>query len=368
MNKNRHILLAMSYYHPQIHQGISQYAAENGWHLSAKMTIDGKLPWGWNGDGAIVQAPNRVDYKKFVSELQVPKVSMGSYTGWDCPIVDDDHQAVGIMAADYFLEKGFKNFAIYIEDGFSLAQTQLTFCEYLENKGYQVAQIKVTSGLDNWEEASTNLANCLKSLPKPLAVYCNRDYAGAEVINSCMRHDISVPFDVAVLGKHNNELVCNALLPQLSSVDNSLVKLGYKAAELLDQMIDGKNIDRKTTIPPQGVVSRASTELLAVKHKNLQKALAFIKENFREPIGVGEVTSVVAMSERGLQQAFKTHLDCSIAEVIFKHRLECTKNLLQTTDWPIEVVAQRSGFKSMRNFFSRFKKRVGVTPKQFRKK
>ncbi len=367
MKKTRNILLAMSYYHPQIHEGVARYAAEHGWHLNAKMTITGIPQCGWRGDGVIVQGPNSSDYYKFVNELDLPKVSMGSYDKWGCPVIDDDHEAIGVMAAEYFLGRGFENFAVYSESTKQLALTQKAFCSYLGDLNKKVYEIRPESLFDDWQKQSTWLAEELERLPKPLAVFCDRDHGGAEVIDTCMQHGIAVPWDVSVLGKHNNALVCDALAIPLSSLDNNLSLMGYKAADNLGRILDSEEVSPLTLIPPREVITRASTELLAVNHEHVRRALIFIQGNYRENIGVDEVVATTGMSVRGLQQAFNKQLGHGIGEVIFKHRIDRAKELLLHSEWTIETVARESGFFSMRNFFTRFKKVVGMTPHQFRK-
>ena len=114
MKRNRHILLAMSFYHEALHKGVARFASEHGWHLNAKMTITGKVPLGWSGDGVIIQGPTSEEYREFINSLIIPKVCMGSWD-WGCPNVIDDHEEIGKIAAEYYLTRGFKSFAVYTE-------------------------------------------------------------------------------------------------------------------------------------------------------------------------------------------------------------------------------------------------------------
>lgn len=368
MKGRRHILLAMSFYHPQLHEGVSKYAAEHGWHLNAKMTTRKEPLWGWQGDGAILQGPISENYNSFVQSLNVPKVSMGGFKGWNCPIVDDDHDAIGRMAADYFYTKGVRNFAVYCEYGKSLAKTQQAFIKAIEKVGCNCEILAITKGNTDWQSQSEDLAEKLQRISKPLAVFCDRDHAGLEVINTCLANNISVPGEVAVLGKHNNPIICEASAIPLSSIDNDLIGMGYRAAELLDMILCGKEVPEKTVISPKDIVTRQSTEILAIKHEKVRRALIFIQNNFISAISLTEIADQCGMSVRGLQESFHREIGHAVNEEIIRLRIKRAKELLIMTDRTVEVVALEAGFKSLRNFHNLFKKSSGFTPGAFRKK
>ena len=52
-NPPRRVLMALGYYDPQLHRGITRYAREAGWVLDTSMAHYGALPAHWRGDGVI---------------------------------------------------------------------------------------------------------------------------------------------------------------------------------------------------------------------------------------------------------------------------------------------------------------------------
>lgn len=58
----------------------------------------------------------------------------------------------------------------------------------------------------------------------------------------------------------------------------------------------------------------------------------------------------------------------TITSYIIKLRLEHFCHLLETTDLPVNIAADRSGFIDNSNFSTIFKKYKGMTPTEYRKK
>src|SRR5882762_6807732 len=49
----RRVLLALGWYDYRLHRGIEKFAQEHGWYLSANLTREKVIPWGWEGDGIL---------------------------------------------------------------------------------------------------------------------------------------------------------------------------------------------------------------------------------------------------------------------------------------------------------------------------
>ena len=52
--RQKRILLALGWYDYRLHRGIEKYAQEQGWHLCPDTTREKVVPWGWEGDGILV--------------------------------------------------------------------------------------------------------------------------------------------------------------------------------------------------------------------------------------------------------------------------------------------------------------------------
>src|SRR5699024_6082617 len=124
-----------------------------------------------------------------------------------------------------------------------------------------------TSGAESWLNAdkASKLRRWLKQLPKPVAVFCSDDMAAIQTIAACKDAGLNVPDDVAVLGVDNDEVLCQMVSPQVSSMSLPQEEIGYNAAALLEKIIDSSKplqqiTEHKKLFAPVEVATRASTD------------------------------------------------------------------------------------------------------------
>jgi len=72
------------------------------------------------------------------------------------------------------------------------------------------------------------------------------------------------------------------------------------------------------------------------------------------------------MSERSFARHFLKETGLSPAQYVLAARVERAKTLLERADWPIERIAERSGFGSIDALQRAFAKQVGVSPRDYR--
>ena len=122
---------------------------------------------------------------------------------------------------------------------------------------------------------------------------CN-DVRGAHVTEACKLAQIRVPDEVAILGVNNDDLICELASPPLSSISLNNHKAGQQAAICLGEMMAGKKItERRILVEPEYVVTRGSTDILAINNPNVITALRFIKANCQKFIPVNAVAVAV---------------------------------------------------------------------------
>jgi LacI family transcriptional regulator len=176
-----------------------------------------------------------------------------------------------------------------------------------------------------------------------------------------------VPEDVAVLGVDNDTVFCELSFPPLSSIALNAETAGYRAAELLDGLMRGRiRKPQKVSVEALRVVTRRSTDVVAIDDSDVASALQFIRKQQGCGISVDEVVTEVAVSRRYLERRFRETIGRTILEEIQLVRLERAKRLLLETTHPISLVAQMAGFGSCAYFIQFFQQRVGTTPRRFR--
>ncbi len=372
--RRKRVLLALGYYDHQLHRGIARYARGAGWVLDTSMAHYGVLPTHWEGDGVItLMFPHRADIVEFVRGTSAAVVDLTQDVAIDVPRVLLDNAAIGRLAAEHLLTRGFDNVAFF---RFTAAMDVRERCE-----AFRIAAEEggATFHLLDWHEAGRQaearyanwfewLAGRLAELPVPLGVMAQSDNRATGVLTACESAHLSVPEQVAVIGVDNDELVCELAPVQISSVDSDRETLAYEGAALLDRLMLGSAPPRRTKrVPPKGLVIRASSDILAIRHLEVATALRFIWDHFREPVGVDDVHAATTMSRCGLYRAFQKHVGRTIGEELARRRVEHAKGLLVGTDEKIRRIAQLSGFSGGEHFSRAFTRIVGVNPSAYRR-
>ena len=71
------------------------------------------------------------------------------------------------------------------------------------------------------------------------------DGRGRQVLDACMGANLTVPDEVAVLGVDNDDLICDATFPTMSSIQTNSQQTGFLLAEHLDALMSGKRLFRQ---------------------------------------------------------------------------------------------------------------------------
>jgi LacI family transcriptional regulator len=187
------------------------------------------------------------------------------------------------------------------------------------------------------------------------------------VLEACRAQSLRVPEEVAVIGVDNDELLCQLSSPLLTSVEQGARRVGREAAVLLDRIMDGrKPRRRRVVIDPESVVTRRSTDILAIEDPVAAKAMAFIWEHALRGIKVKDVAEAVTCSRAGLETRFKAALGYSVHTAIGHVRLEQARRLVRDTNLSLKQIAAQTGFKSVQHMTTVFGRAFGQPPAVYR--
>jgi len=327
----------------------------------------------WAPDGVIAHVNSRK--AKELLSFKVPTILSAlvepEYLG--STYFADDNTAIATMAADYLLELGFKNFAYcgYHHQFWSNERCE-SFVNKISRAGFKTDIYRQPNLYSRgfMQEDQVFLSHWLKSLPKPVAVMACNDARAQQVIDACKLADLNVPEQVAVLGVDNDDLVCDTMTPQLSSVALGTEKAGYETAELLDRMTSRKKIKSpRISILPTHIEIRQSTDILAIEDPELAKAINFIRTyKHQHETTVDDVVGVTTLSRRALEQRFRKALNRSIYEEIRHVCVERVARMLLETTMPVFQIATSLGFSSSEHIARPFRKETGMSPKEYRRK
>lgn len=376
MPKRRDVLLGLTDTHHGYLRAILRYAREHHWHLTADMIFTGKIPSGWRGDGIISFIGYRNDLADFILSSGLPAVEI-SFLRPDValPKVGGDNRQIGIQAANHFLERRFRNFAwAPFMDNQANGERYRAFFQTVSERGFtchSLPPMDVINDVSNkrdWAARRKRLVRELLQLPKPLAIFCHSDYVAFDIVNACSDVGLPVPEAVAVMGVDNDVLFCESAAVPLSSVCHDIEGMAYEAAALLDRLMAGGKAPRKNLcLPPRGVITRRSTDILAVENLELSRALRFIADHFQNPLmSVNDVVAATKLSRRSIEIAFRRELNRSINDEIQRVRLEQFQARLVSSALPISKIASETGFSAPNYLYRIFREKMGITPKDFR--
>jgi LacI family transcriptional regulator len=355
-------------------RGIVSYIREHEhWslHLAEHGRGDRPPPWlaRWSGDGILA----RVETPPVAEALQrqtCPLVDLSA--GRLLPRVpwfESDDAAVAQLGFEHFASRGLKQLAFCGDPRFNWSNWRSEhFARAAQTQGLPCLIYKPSRSLSRDDtEHVADIARWLKRLPKPVGVLAAYDYRGQQVLAACRKVRIQVPDEVAVLGVDNDSLLCELAHPPLSSIILNAHRTGYEAASLLDRMMNGAQVGGQThLIPPLGVETRQSTDVLAVEDSHVAQALRFIREHACEGIDVSDVLRAVPQARRLLERRFQKILGQTPHDEILRVQLDRVKTLLAQTDLPLAEIAARTGFSHVEYLSVVFKKRIGQPPSRYR--
>jgi transcriptional regulator GlxA family with amidase domain len=94
----------------------------------------------------------------------------------------------------------------------------------------------------------------------------------------------------------------------------------------------------------------------------------WIAEHYRESSPVGAMTRLSGLAERSFTRRFKAATGLSPLEYVHTLRLEEAKQLLEQGDRPVEAIAEDVGYEDAAFFGRLFRRHVGLTPAQYRRR
>tara|TARA_R110002096_G_scaffold104771_10_gene230721 strand:+ start:2226 stop:3323 length:1098 start_codon:yes stop_codon:yes gene_type:complete len=358
--------------------GVLRFAGESrDWHFRDGPPDTELLPAlaKWRPHGIIVHLHDR-HLAGGLARIGCPVVSTtDTLTSFDLPLVDVDNVEVGREAARYLLRRGFGEFAYFGSKNarFSRHREQ-GFREVLADSGFPVHShhaefLPKPPGGDPWRSVGTRVDEWLATLPKPIAIFCSNDLPARRIAEACERGGITVPDEIALLGVDNDSSECRLASPHLSSIDTPAEGIGYEAARMLAELMNGgAPSKRRVFLPPLYVVTRSSTDRWACSHPVVAKALDFIRDQSATGIDVDAVASHAGVSRRQLERQFRQELHRSILTAIHEAKVAHARELLVSTDLRMAEISERAGFSSAKRLHAVFHAQTGFSPADFRRR
>ena len=357
----------------EVLQGVMRYAHEHGsWALqlidmntSSRRLLADRRYTGFIG--TCLDRPSLMD-KLAQSGMPVILMDETPLTG----AISCDGRQFGIVAADFFIARGFRNFAFVgnVNSPEWSEERRIAFADRLAESGFSCCEYpKLPSSLRrDSEQEESYLVSWLERLPRPTGLFVVNDARGLQVLNACHVAGISVPQDVAVLSCDNDEIICESSLPPLSSFQMTTVAAGYEAARALDDIIRNGPRNEPVIIRYglQNLVERSSTILIRNSDILVERAMTFIRLNFSQKVTVQRLAKEMNISRRSLEMRFRRATGRTLHDELMRVRAMSALTLLRTSKRSVEDIAQTCGFSSASHLGTACKSMFGHCPSTLR--
>lgn len=348
--------------------GIMAYVRQHTpWSIYLPELGRGDVPPTWRGDGIIARIESPAIARRLGrTRLPVVDVSAGRHIK-SVPWVETDDAAIAKVAADHLLERGFRHLAYCGESRFNWSRWRSEHFSKLARAAGVSVDVYESSGTDPWTKEHNGLLAWVKKLPKPAGIMACYDIKAQQLLDVCRENGVTVPEEIAVIGVDNDPLLCGLTTPPLTSVIPNTHRTGYEAAHLLDRMMGGEKIAAKGhLIPPIGIETRQSTDVLALADREIAAAVRFIREHACDGATISDLLRVVPLSRRVMESRYRKSTGRTPHQDLVRFRIERVKQLLAETDHSLERIATLAGFDHPEYMSVAFKRETGTTPGKFR--
>jgi LacI family transcriptional regulator len=207
----------------------------------------------------------------------------------------------------------------------------------------------------------------IRHLPTPCGILAQRDAGALFVARWAAAAGLKVPDDIAIVGIGNDTIQCMTHSPTLTSIAIPAVKIGWTAAQLLENLIRGKSA-QSAALPPVALMPRQSTTRNPAKDPLVHAAMEYMQTNLHELTNTTAIAAHVGVSRRTLQYHFRSTLNMTIHEQLAALRLQRALSLLSTTEISIKETSTATGFRQQASFTRFIHAHTGLSPKNYRKK
>jgi LacI family transcriptional regulator len=352
-------------------EGLLEFGQARGhWHVYHLRSLNELRGRQLHGVLIPLSDPSREDMTPLLGSL--PRVFLINRNQGDPgPSVLFDDLAIGRVAAEHLLSRGLGHFGYCDLHHLVSRLRQRGFCRRLRRDGYtpSVASsfaLSYPPGEQSHQDVQL-LRRWLEELPTPAGVLAFSDHTALSIIETALSMGLRVPEDLAVVGVNNERLRCEFAQVPISSVDRDGRHLGRQAAALLERMIDGRDVPDQVLVPPAAVVTRASSDVLAIDDADVVRALRIIRAEACDELTVEAILDRVPISRSSLERRFRKAIGRSPHEEIRRVRLERARRLLLETTLNLAQIAVRSGFSSPSYLSKAFSDAFGRPPSQYRK-
>ena len=166
--------------------------------------------------------------------------------------------------------------------------------------------------------------------------------------------------------------ICNATLMTRFAIEGGLdSETAYNTSDLyIYNMNKCRSVDEVLDLHFE-MVSYFTKCMQNLKKENIismhvLKCMDYIDRHLHERILLGQMAAYTGLNTSYLSALFKKETGLSLSGYILKRKLEVAENMLRNSAYSCSEISSFLAFNSQSHFTEAFRKKNGVTPKQFR--
>jgi LacI family transcriptional regulator len=283
--------------------------------------------------------------------------------------VDIDDGAIGRLAGEHLIARGYRNFAFVGRSDAHYAMQRLEgFRSVVGEVAVYWEEFRDWRQYDEyWRDPDEDMVGWLAAQATPLGIFTAHDPTGRHVLEAAAQAGLEVPFAVGVISANDDETVCEMARPALSSIRLPWRRLAAEAVQMIEAIGEGREPNSPVLVQPLEIVARGSSSYEAVGDPVVRRAMQCLIEQVSSIVSVDEWAAKSGVSRRVLERRFQASLGRSPHSMIQHERIERAKRLLTTTALPVAAIAERCGFQSNERLTVNFRELVGVPPATYRR-
>lgn len=361
-------------------QVILEEARQRGWRLLDLNLTGGSLSGETAVAGALVTLLPTDPMAHSLRKMGYPLVRLGRLPHPDdaqMPAVLPDYEELGRRAGAYFAQRGFGHLGLVGHVGMEMMQL---IGNGLDERAGELGYSVHRHAFDNpgpprpdkepeagrYDRRTRELTAWLDTLPKPVGLVACNDWVAGMINIMCQRTGLALPEEVALLSLGNRHGACELAPVPISEIELPRRELGRTAMRLLGELIAGRQIPPRTLVPPGGVITRRSTDILAVDDPTVARTIRFMWDHLDEALSVDDVAAAMKTPRYKLERLFRRYLKRGVNAELRRARLERCRELLRTTDLTVDELAPLVGYGSAKRLHGVFRKQFDQTPRQYR--
>jgi two-component system response regulator YesN len=183
-------------------------------------------------------------------------------------------------------------------------------------------------------------------------------------LKNTYKNELMKESEIKILVIHNLVLLHSVIDHKYESKKDSFPNLD----QLLVGIKEADNLDHLMEMVLNYCIETTKCIGVSTSDAVVKRMLAYMEKNYNQDLKLENIAKILNYNSAYLGKIFKKETGESFNNVYNKIRIQNAKRLLLETDLKIYQVSQQVGYSNIDYFYSKFKKYVGISPKEFKHK